>query len=109
MTMAINEYASAVIPVLVTLGSLGILYPYFVEGFIIISFVIMVVLFLMGKLFEKLRLRGYFDILMASLAVIFALSYFQKLSPAYIATGILVLGFGIYSTYVATQEIKWAS
>ena len=106
--MAIEEYSSAIIPVFITLGSLGILYPYFVEGFILSSFVLLVALFLLAKVFEKIRLKGYYDILAASLLVIFALAYFQSASFILVITGILMVGFALYSIFVATQEIKCA-
>ena len=106
--MAIEEYSTMMIPVFVTLGSLGILYPYFVEGFILFSFVLFVGLYLIGKLFENVKLKGYYDILLASFSVIFALSYFQKLSLLFVITGILVMGFAIYTIFIATQEIKCA-
>ena len=105
--MALEEYSSAIIPAFVTLGSLGILYPYFVEGFILFSFVLFIVLFLIRELFHKINLRGYYDIFLASISVIFAFSYFQKLSPIFIATGITVLGCTIYTIFISTKEIKY--
>ncbi|MBI2147947.1 hypothetical protein HYU19_05785 [Candidatus Woesearchaeota archaeon] len=107
--MAIEEYGSAMIPVFVTLGSLGILYPYFVEGAIMFSFVLVIALFLTGKIFEKIRLRGYYDAVLASLSIIFALVYFQKGSLTWIITGIIVLVIAMYTIFLSTQEIKCAS
>lgn len=107
--MGIEEYGSALIPAFVTLGSLGILYPYFVEGFILFSLVLFICLFLVGKLFDKFYLKGYFDILMASISVILAFSYFQRFSTIFLLTGIAILIFAIFSIYIATQEIQWAS
>ncbi|MBW2975127.1 hypothetical protein KY366_05410 [Candidatus Woesearchaeota archaeon] len=104
--MAIEEYTSAVIPVFVTLGSLGALYPYFVEGFIIFSFVLLIALFALEKFFERIKLRGYYNIFLASISVIFALSYFQKLNLLLVLSGILVLGFAIYTIFIATIDIK---
>ncbi|GEM_PF-4440634 len=107
--MAIEEYSTAIIPVFVTLGSLGMLYPYFVEGFIIFSFLLLITLFLLGKFFERIRLKGYYDIFLASISVIFAFSYFQKLSLLFIISGILVLIFAVYTVFVAALEIRCAS
>ncbi len=107
--MAITEYSSTLIPVFVTLGSLGVLRPYFVEGFIMFAFVLLIVLFSLGKLFGKLNLRGYYDILLASASVILAFSYFQKVSVIFIITGVVVLAFALYTIFIATQEIKCAS
>lgn len=106
--MAFEEYSSAMIPVFVTLGSVGLLYPFFVEGFIIFSFVLLAVLSLLSKFFEKIHLRGYYNIFLASVSVILAFSYFQKLTILFSITGILVLILAIYSIFVATQEIKCA-
>lgn len=106
--MAIGEYSSTLIPVFVTLGSIGVLSPYFVEGFIIFSFVLLIVLFLAGNLFSKINLRGYYDIFLASISIIFALAYFQKVSVIFIITGIVVLIFALYAIFVGTQEIKCA-
>ena len=107
--MAIQEYTSALIPAFVTLGSLGILYPLFVEGVILISFVLFVLLFLIGKLLNNFHLKGYFDILMAAISVILAFTYFEKFSTIFLLTGAEILIFAIFSVYVATQEIQWAS
>ena len=104
--MALQEYSSAIIPAFVTLGSLGILYPYFVEGFILFSFVLFVVLFLVRELFNKINLSGYYDIFLASISVIFAFSYFQKLSFIFLITGITVLCFAIYTIFLSVREIK---
>lgn len=105
--MAIEEYIPVAIPAFVTLGSLGILYPYFVEGFILISFILFIVLFLIRELLDKVNLTGYYDILLASLSVIFAFSYFQKLSTIFMITGVIVLSFAIYTIFVSTKEIKY--
>jgi|SRR3989338_7159671 len=106
--MLFEEYNSIMIPVFVTLGSLGMLVPYFVEGFFIFSIVLLVVLFLFRKLFEKMRLSGYYDIFLASTSVIFAFYYFQQLTLLFVISGIIVLGFAIYTIFVATGEIKCA-
>ena len=106
--MAMAEYSSAFIPVFVTLGSLGVLYPYLIESFILFSFILLIALFYIGKLSDKFRLRGYYDILMASVSVIFAMVYFQKLSLVFIITGIIMLVFSMYTIFIATQEIKCA-
>ncbi|HLD07134.1 MAG TPA: hypothetical protein VJC16_06425 [Candidatus Nanoarchaeia archaeon] len=107
--MPIEEYASVVIPAFVTLGSLGALYPYLVEGFIIFSFVLYVLLFLAGKLFERIKLRGYYDIFLASLSIIFAFSYLQKDAAISLATGMVVLVVSLYIVYYSAMQIKWAS
>ena len=106
--MSFEQYPSMMIPVFVTLGSMGLLYPYFVEGFIIFSFVIMVVLFLLGRLFERLRLKGYYDLFLASLSVIFAFTYFRRLDFIFVLTGVLMMGFALYSIFVGTLEVKSA-
>ncbi len=106
--MAMEEYSSVMVPIFVTLGSLGILRPYFLEGFIIFSFVLLVSLFLLGKFFEKMNLKGYYDIILASISIIFAFAYFQKLTILFIITGILVLSYSMYIIFTGMQEIKCA-
>lgn len=106
--MGMYEYSSAIIPVFTALSSLGIFYPYIIEQVIIFSFILVVVLFLLGAFFEKIRLRGYYDILLASISIIFALAYFQKATVYFIISGILVLAFAIYTISAATMEIKCA-
>ncbi len=107
--MVLNEYSSIMIPAFITLGSAGILYPYFVEGFLIFNTVLFVTLFLLGKFFERIKLKGYYDILLASISVILAFTYFQKLTFLFVASGILVLGFAIFTIFWSTMEIKCAS
>lgn len=106
--MVLKEYSSKFIPIFVTLGSMGVLYPYLVEGFIIFSFILLIALYSLGRLFDKINVRGYYDILLASITVIFAFSYFQKFSIIFIITGILVFAFALYTIFIAMQEIKCA-
>lgn len=104
----IQEYSSAMISIFVSLGSFGLLYPSFVEGFIIFAIMLLVVTFLLSNFFAKLRLKGYYDILLASLSIIFALAYFQKAGIFFMLSGILVLGFAVIIIGIATAEIKQA-
>ena len=107
--MVLQEYNSIMIPIFVTLGSLGILVPYYVEGFFIFSVILLVVLFLTRQLSEKMSLSGYYDIFLAAVSVIFAFHYFQKLTLLFVLSGIIILGFALYTIFVATGEIKCAS
>jgi hypothetical protein len=107
--MVFEEYNAVMIPIFVTLGSLGILGPYYVEGFFIFSVVLLVVLFLLRKAFEQMGLTGYYDIFLAAISVIFALAYFQKLTLLFIISGVIILCFALYTIFVATGEIKCAS
>ena len=106
--MVIQEYGSSMLPVFITLGSMGLLSPYLVEGFILFSFILLVILYLIGEFFSKINLRGYFDILLASFSVIIAFSYIQKLSFLFVITGIIFLASAIFATVIATKEIKCA-
>lgn len=106
--MALQEYNSFIIPAFITLGSAGILTPYFVEGFIIFSFILFISLVLLSKLLEKIKLKGYYDIILASISVILAFFYFGKFSIWFMAAGFGCLILAIYSIFFAVGEIKCA-
>jgi hypothetical protein len=55
-----------------------------------------------------MMLSGYYDIFLAAVSVIFAFYYFQKLTLLFVLSGIIILGFALYTIFVATGEIKCA-
>jgi len=69
------DYINFMAPALISLGSLGLLTPFFVEGALLFSVVVMIGLYSLSNYLKKYKKEAYLYAIFAGLCFVFGISY----------------------------------